>query len=37
MENDDKMDDSGRNLMYQTNDDICIRENVKITQHDPES
>ena len=26
--------DSGRNLMHQTNDEICIGENAKVTQHD---
>ena len=29
-------DDSGRNLMHQTNDEICIGENAKVTQHDPD-
>ena len=28
--------DSGRNLMHQTNDEICIGENAKATQYDPE-
>ena len=34
MDSDDTTDDSGRNLMHQTNDEICIRENAKVTQHD---
>ena len=32
----DTMNDSSRNLMHETNDNICIRENAKITQHDTE-
>ena len=36
MDSDDTTDDSSRNLMHQTNDIICIRENAKVTQHDPE-
>ena len=34
MDIDDKNDDSGRNLMHRTNDEICIGENNKVTQHD---
>ena len=34
MDSDDTTDGSGRNLMHQTNDEICIRENGKVTQHD---
>ena len=37
MDSDEKTDDSGRNLMHQTNDKICIGENAQVTQHDPES
>ena len=33
---DDTADDSGRNFMHQTNDEICIGENAKVTQHDPD-
>ena len=36
MDSDDTTDDSGRNLMHQTNDKICIGENAKVTQHDPD-
>ena len=36
MDSYDTMDDSGRNLMHQTNDEICIVENAKVTQHDPD-
>ena len=32
----DTTDDSGRNLMHQTNDEIHIRENAKFTQRDPD-
>ena len=32
----DTTNDSGRNLMHQTNDKICIGENAKVTQHDPD-
>ena len=28
--------DIGRNLMYQTNDEVRIGENAKVTQHDPD-
>ena len=35
MYSDDTTYDSGWNLMHQTNDWICIRENAKVTQHDP--
>ena len=35
MDSDDTTDDSGRYLMHQTNDDIRIGENAKVTQHDP--
>ena len=34
MDIDDKNDDSGRNLMHRTNDEIRIGENAKVTQHD---
>ena len=27
------MDDNSQNLMHQTNDEIRIRENAKVTQH----
>ena len=37
MDSDDTMDDSGRNLMHQTNDEVRIGENAKVTQHDPDS
>ena len=33
---DDKTDDSGQNLMHQTNDEIHIGENAKVIKHDPE-
>ena len=36
MDIDDATDDIGRNLMHQTNDEICIRENAEVTQHDPD-
>ena len=36
MDSDDTTDGSGHNLMHQTNDTICIRENVKVIQHDPD-
>ena len=36
MDSDDKKDDSGRNLMHKTNDEIRIGENAKVAQHDPE-
>ena len=36
MDSDNTTDDSGRNLMHQTNDEICIGENSKVTQHYPE-
>ena len=29
-------DDCGQNLIHQTDDAICIRENAKVTQHDPD-
>ena len=35
MDIDDKTDDSGWNLMHQTNDRIRIGENAKVNQHDP--
>ena len=35
MESDEKTNDSGCISMHQTNDEICIGENVKIAQHDP--
>ena len=35
MDSNDTTDDSGWNLMYQTNVEIHIRENAKVTQHDP--
>ena len=35
MDSDETADDSGRNLMHQTNDEICIGENAKVTQHYP--
>ena len=34
MDSDDTTDDSGRNLMHQTNNKTCIGENAKVTQHD---
>ena len=34
MDSNDTTDDRGRNLMHQTNDEICIGENAKVTQHD---
>ena len=34
MYSDDTTDEIGRNLMHQTNDEINIRENAKVTQHD---
>ena len=36
MDSYDTTDDSGRNLTHQTNDKICIEENDKVTQHDPD-
>ena len=36
MDSDDTTDDSGQNFMHQTNDDIHIGENSKVTQHDPD-
>ena len=36
MDSNDTTDDSGWNLMYQTNDEIHIRENAKVTQYDPD-
>ena len=36
MDSDGITDDSGRNLMHQTNDKTNIGEIAKITQHDPE-
>ena len=36
MDSDDTTDDSGRNLMHKKNDEICIEENTKVTQHDPD-
>ena len=36
MDSDDTTDDRGRNLMHKTNDEICIGENAKVTQHDPD-
>ena len=36
MDSDDTKNDSGHNLMHQTNDKIRIGENAKVTQHDPE-
>ena len=36
MDSDKKTDGSGRNLTHQKNDEICIGENAKVTQHDPE-
>ena len=35
MDRNDTTNDSGQNLMHQTNDDICIGKNAKVTQHDP--
>ena len=35
MDSDDTTDDTVRNLTHQTNDKICIKENAKVTQHDP--
>ena len=35
MDSDDTTDDSGWNLMHQTNNEIRIRENAKVTQHYP--
>ena len=29
-------DGSSQKFMHQTNDEICIRENSKVTQHDPD-
>ena len=36
MDSDDTTDDSGQNLMHKKNDEICIVENAKVTQHDPD-
>ena len=36
MDSNDTTDDSGRNLTHQTNDKICIGENAKVIQHDPD-
>ena len=36
MDSADTADDSRRNLMHKKNDKICIGENSKVTQHDPE-
>ena len=36
MDRDVTTDDSVRNLMHQTNDKICIVENAKVTQYDPD-
>ena len=36
MERVDTTDDISQNLMHQTNDEICIEENAKVTQHDPD-
>ena len=32
----DTTNDSGRNLMHQTNDKICIGENAKVNQNHPD-
>ena len=31
IDSDDTTDDSGKNLMHQTNDEICIVENTQVT------
>ena len=36
MDSNDKRDESGQNLMHQTNDKICIGENAKVNQHHPD-
>ena len=36
IDSNDTTDYSGQNLMYKTNDKIRIRENAKVTQHDPD-
>ena len=36
MHSDDTTDDSSCNLMHQTNDEIRIGENTKVTQHYPD-
>ena len=36
MDSNNTTDDSGQNLMHQTNDEIRIRENAEVTQHDPD-
>ena len=36
MDSVDTPDAIGRNLMHQTNDEIRIGENAKVTQHDPD-
>ena len=36
MDSGDTMDDSGRILMHQTNDEISIGENAKVTQYHPD-
>ena len=36
MDSDDTTDDSGRNLMHQTNNEIRIGKNARVTQHDPD-
>ena len=36
MDSNDTTDDSGQNFMHQTNDKICIGENAKVTQQDPD-
>ena len=37
MDSVDTLDDIGRNLTHQTNDEICIGENAKVTQHNPDT
>ena len=36
MDSYDTTDDSGQNLTHQTNDEIRMEENAKVTQHDPD-
>ena len=36
MNSDDTTDDSGWNLVHQTNDKIRIVQNTKVNQHDPD-
>ena len=36
MDIDDTTDNSGRNFMHKTNDEIRTGENPKVTQHDPD-